>query len=80
MRMKPQSVERCCRGEATRVVPEHDCETTGAWTRIELALEIVDETLVAIYDRGLPPSENDRWHLFGMRDALQLALTYIDIA
>jgi hypothetical protein len=48
-------------------------------TRIVLALEVVESALLAIYNDGLPASQQDRWELFGMRDAFNLALTYIDI-
>ena len=50
-----------------------------ARTRIVLALEVVESALLAIYNDGLPASEQDRWELFGMRDAFNLALTNIDI-
>jgi hypothetical protein len=48
-------------------------------TRIVLALEVVEAALLAIYDDGVPANEQDRWELFAMRDAFNLALTYIDI-
>jgi hypothetical protein len=35
--------------------------------------------LVAIYDDGIPASEQNRWELFGVRDAVKLALAYVDI-
>jgi hypothetical protein len=50
-----------------------------ARTRIVLALQVVESALLAIYDDGLPASEQDRWGLFAMRDAFTLVLTYIDI-
>lgn len=77
--MKPQSVEPCCPGGVTDPVPEHGRAIKDETVRVLRALETVDEALVAIYDRGLPASESERWHLFGMRDGLQLALTYLDI-
>ena len=50
-----------------------------ARTRIVLALEVVESALLAIYNDGLPASEQDLSELFAMRDAFTLALTYIDI-
>jgi hypothetical protein len=60
-------------------VPEHGRAIKDETVRVILALEAIDEALVAIYDRGLPASESERWHLFGMRDGLQIALSYLDI-
>jgi hypothetical protein len=77
--MKPRSGDRSCRGRTGDTVPEHGRATKDETVRVLLALEAIDEALVAIYDRGLPASESERWHLFGMRDGLQLALTYHDI-
>ena len=48
-------------------------------TRIVLAVEVVESALLAIYNDGLTANEQDRWELFAMRDAFNLALTHIDI-
>jgi hypothetical protein len=47
--------------------------------RVVLAIEVTEAALLAIYNDGLPASEQDRWELFAMRDAFCLALKYIDI-
>jgi hypothetical protein len=60
-------------------VPDHGRTIKDERSRVLRALEVVDEALVAVYDRALPASENERWHLIGMRDGLQIALSYLDI-